>query len=95
MSETPLTEYILLAVHLIVGFLLVFFSAKAFKRTKYKPMVLLVIGFTLLVLGETVVEYAFAFWQNENIGKIIEEGFEIAGFIVLIIAVKKSLENDK
>jgi hypothetical protein len=90
MSETPLTEYILLAAHLIVGFLLVFFSAKAFKRTKYKPMVLLAIGFTLLVLGETVVEYAFAFLQNENIQKIIEEGFEIAGFIVLIIAVKKS-----
>jgi hypothetical protein len=90
MSESPLTEYILLAAHLIVGFLLVFFSAKAFKRTRYKPMVLLAIGFTLLVLGETVVEYAFAFLQNENIQKIIEEGFEIAGFIVLIIAVKKS-----
>ena len=90
MPESLLTEYILLAAHLIVGFLLVFFSAKAFKRTKYKPMVLLAIGFTLLVLGETVVEYAFAFLQNENIQKIIEEGFEIAGFIVLIIAVKKS-----
>lgn len=90
MSESPLTEYILLAAHLIVGFLLVFFSAKAFKRTKYKPMILLAIGFTLLVLGETVVEYAFTFLQNENMQKIIEEGFEIAGFIVLIIAVKKS-----
>ncbi len=90
MSESPLTEYILLAAHLIAGFLLVFFSAKAFKRTKYKPMILLAIGFTLLVLGETVVEYAFAFLQNESLQKIIEEGFEIAGFIVLIIAVKKS-----
>lgn len=90
MSESPLTEYVLLVAHLIVGFLLVFFAAKAFKRTKYKPMILLAIGFTLLVLGETVVEYAFAFLQNESIQKIIEEGFEIAGFIVLIIAVKKS-----
>lgn len=90
MFESSLTEYIILAAHLIVGFLLVFFSAKAFKRTKYKPMVLLAIGFTLLVLGETVVEYAFAFLQNESIQKIIEEGFEIAGFIVLILAVKKS-----
>jgi hypothetical protein len=83
-------EYILLAAHLLVGFLLVFFSAKAFKRTKYKPMILLAIGFTLLVLGETVVEYAFAFLQNDSLQKIIEEGFEISGFIVLIIAVKKS-----
>lgn len=52
-------------------------------------MALLVIGFTLLVLGETVIEYIFAF-AGENLGKIIEEGFEISGFIVLIIAVKKS-----
>ena len=90
MSESPITEYILLAAHLIVGFLLVFFSAKAFKRTKYKPMILLAIGFTLLVLGETVIEYAFAFLQNDNLQKISEEGFEIAGFVVLILAVKKS-----
>jgi hypothetical protein len=90
MVESQITEYILLVAHLIVGFLLVFFSAKAFKRTKYKPMILLAVGFTLLVLGETVVEYAFAFLQNENLQKIIEEGFEISGFVVLIMAVKKS-----
>jgi len=90
MTDFASTQYILLAAHLIVGFLLVFFAAKAFKRTKYQPMILLVIGFTLLVLGETVMEYAFAFLENENLQKIIEEAFEIAGFIVLIIAVKKS-----
>ena len=90
MADFSTTHYILLAAHLIVGFLLVFFAAKAFKRTKYQPMILLVIGFTLLVLGETVMEYAFAFLENENLQKIIEEAFEIAGFIVLIIAVKKS-----
>ncbi len=88
--ESSITNYILLAAHLIVGFVLVFFAAKAFKRTKYQPMILLVIGFTLLVLGETVIEYAFSFLQNENLQKIIEEGFEISGFVVLIIAVKKS-----
>lgn len=90
MEESPILQYVILAAHLIAGFLLVFFSAKAFKRTKYKPMILLAIGFTLLVLGETVVEYAFAFIDNDTVQKIIEEGFEIAGFIVLIIAVKKS-----
>jgi hypothetical protein len=89
MVESSITNYVLLAAHLIVGFLLVFFAAKAFKRTKYFPMALLVIGFTLLVLGETVMEYAFSF-AGETLQKIIEEGFEIAGFIVLIIAVKKS-----
>ena len=90
MAESDVLQYVILAAHLIAGFLLVFFSAKAFKRTKYRPMILLAIGFTLLVLGETVVEYAFAFIDNDTVQKIIEEGFEIVGFIVLIIAVKKS-----
>jgi len=89
MVESSITNYALLAVHIIVGFILVFLATRAFKRTKYYPMVLLVIGFTLLVLGETVVEYIFSF-TGKNLEKIIEEGFEIAGFIVLIIAVKKS-----
>ncbi len=84
------TRFILLAAHLVVGFLLVFFAAKAFNRTKYIPMLLLVIGFTLLVLGETVIEYAFSFLPSEDLQKFVEEGFEIAGFIVLIWAVKKS-----
>jgi len=89
MIELSITNYVLLAAHIIVGFILVFFATRAFKRTKYFPMALLVIGFTLLVLGETVIEYIFSF-TGENFGKIIEEGFEITGFIVLIIAVKKS-----
>jgi hypothetical protein len=89
MVELSSTHYILLAAHLIVGFLLVFFAAKAFKRTKYPPMLLLVVGFTLLVLGETVIEDAFSF-LGDDLQKYIEEGFEIAGFIVLIWAVKKS-----
>jgi hypothetical protein len=83
-------HYILLAAHLIVGFILVFYAIKAFKKTKYAPMMLLAIGFTLLVLGETLIENAFSFINNGDMQKIIEEGFEIAGFIVLILAVKKS-----
>lgn len=90
MIDLSTTHYVLLAAHLIVGFLLVFFAAKAFKKTRFQPMLLLVIGFTLLVIGETVIEDAFSFLQNENLQKIIEEGFEIAGFLVLILAVKKS-----
>ena len=90
MEESSVTNYILLAAHLLVGFTLVFFAAKAYKKTRYPPMVLLAVGFTLLVLGETVVEYGLAFLGNESIQKIIEEGFEIAGFAVLILAVKKS-----
>ncbi|MDE1765288.1 MAG: hypothetical protein KGI27_03320 [Thaumarchaeota archaeon] len=90
MLDPSTTHYVLLAAHLIVGFLLVFFAARAFKRTRYPPMLLLVIGFTLLIIGETVIEDTFSFLQSEDLQKIIEEGFEIAGFLVLILAVKKS-----
>lgn len=85
-----INNYVLLAAHVIVGFLLVFYAAKAYKKTKYPPMLLLVIGFSLLVLGETIIDDAFSFLHNENLQQMIEESFEIAGFIVLILAVKKS-----
>jgi hypothetical protein len=85
-----INNYVLLAAHVIVGFLLVFYAAKAYKKTKYPPMLLLVIGFSLLVLGETILDDAFSFLHNENLQQMIEESFEIVGFIVLILAVKKS-----
>ena len=85
-----ITSLLILAVHLIVGFILVFYAVKAYKKTKYPPMFLLVIGFTLLVLGETVIGDAFSFVNDQEVQDIIEEAFEIAGFIVLILAVKKS-----
>jgi len=84
------TNLLILAIHLIVGFILVFFAIKAYKKTKYPPMLLLVFGFTLLVLGETVIGDAFSFVNDQEVQDIIEEAFEIAGFIILILAVKKS-----
>ena len=85
-----ITNYLILAIHLIVGFSLVFYAVKAYKKTKFPPMLLLIIGFTLLVLGETIIGDAFSFVNVQEIQDIIEEGFEIAGFIILILAVKKS-----
>jgi len=85
-----ITNLLILVIHLIVGFILVFYAVKAYKKTKYPPMLLLVIGFTLLVLGETVIGDAFSFVNDQEVQDIIEEAFEIAGFIVLIVAVKKS-----
>ena len=85
-----ITNYLILAIHLIVGFSLVFYAVKAYKKTKFPPMLLLIIGFTLLVLGETIIGDAFSFVNDQEVQDIIEEGFEIAGFIVLILAVKKS-----
>ena len=83
-------DYIILAIHLIVGFALVYFAAKAFHKTKYPPMLLLVIGFSLLVIGDTVIDDLLSFTVNSEILEWMEESIEIAGFLVLILAVKRS-----
>lgn len=84
------TDVVITAIHLVVGFILVFYAAKAYKKTKYPPMLLLVAGFSILVLGETVIEDFFNFLNDNVIQEIIAESFEIAGFVILILAVKKS-----
>jgi hypothetical protein len=83
-------DYIILAIHLIVGFALVYFAAKAFHKTKYPPMLLLVIGFSLLVIGDTVIDDLLSFTVDSEILEWMEESIEIAGFLVLIFAVKRS-----
>jgi len=83
-------HYGILAVHLIVGFALVYLAMKAFKKTKYPPMALLAAGFALIVVGDTIIGDIVETFGENLIGEIIEEGIEIAGFIVLILAVKRS-----
>jgi hypothetical protein len=83
-------HYVMMALHLIVGFVLVYFAAKAFKKTKYPPMALLVLGFSLIVIGDTIIGDIVEFLQQGIFGEILEEGIGIAGFIVLILAVKRS-----
>ena len=83
-------HYSILVIHLIVGLALVYLSMKAFKKTKYPPMALLAIGFSLIVIGDTIIgDIVEAFGEN-LVGEIVEEGIEIAGFIVLILAIKRS-----
>lgn len=85
-----ISDVIITAVHLVVGFILVFYAAKAYKKTKYPPMLLLVAGFSVLVLGETIIEDLFNFLNNNLLQELVAESFEIVGFIILILAVKKS-----
>lgn len=82
-------EYGLMAIRFIVGFALVYFAAKAFKKTRYPPMGLLVIGFTLLVIGDPAIN-EIASELDPVIVDVIGEGIEISGFAVLILAVLKS-----
>ena len=50
----------------------------------------LLIGFAVLVLGGTIIEDFFGFLNNDPLEETIAESFEILGFIILILAVKKS-----
>ena len=83
-------HYVTMAIHLIVGFVLVFLAAKAFKKTKYPPMALLVIGFSLIVIGDTIIGDIVEFLEQGIFGEVLEESVEIVGFIILILAVKRS-----
>ena len=83
-------HYSILVIHLIVGLALVYLSMKAFKKTKYPPMALLAVGFALIVVGDTIIGDIVETFGENLVGEIIEEGIEIAGFIVLILAIKRS-----
>ena len=76
-------------IHVLVGFLLVYFAAKAYKKTKYMPMLFLTLGFFLIVIGDTLLGDLLGI-SNKNIHDMIEEITEISGFVLVIIAVIKS-----
>ena len=83
-------HYSMLVIHLIVGLALVYLSMKAFKKTKYPPMALLAVGFALIVIGDTIIGDIVETFGENLVGEVIEEGIEIVGFIVLILAIKRS-----
>jgi len=83
-------HYVVLVTHLAVGFVLVYFAMKAFKKTRYPPMILLALGFSLIVVGDTIIGDIVDIFVDNVFGELLEEGMEIAGFIILILAVKRS-----
>ena len=83
-------HYVVLAIHLIVGFFLVYLAAKAFRKTRYPPMALLAIGFSIIVLGDAVLGDLIAPFVGSDFADIIEEAVEIGGFLLLILVVKRS-----
>lgn len=87
--EESIIHYVFLVIHLIVGFTLVYIAMKAFKKTKYPPMALLAVGFSLIVIGDSILGDVLGFLEH-NVLDVIEESMEIAGFAVLILAVKRS-----
>ena len=80
---------LIVIVHIFVGFLLVYFAAKAFKKTKYLPMLYLTFGFLALTIGDTIIGDLLNL-ENPSSQEIVEELVEISGFVLVIIAVIKS-----
>ena len=76
-------------IHVLVGFLVVYFAAKAYKKTKYMPMLFLTLGFFLIVIGDTLLGDLLGI-SDKNLQNMIEEITEISGFVLVIIAVIKS-----
>ena len=81
--------FVIVIIHILVGFFLVFVAAKAYKKTKYLPMLYLTFGFFLIVIGDTIPGDLFNI-TDKNTVEIIEELTEVSGFILVIIAVIKS-----
>ncbi len=85
---------IVISIHIIVGFLLVYFAAKAFKKTKYIPMLYLTFGFLLITIGDTVMGDFLGFvdpsFANDANRELSEEIFEIFGFVLVLFAILKS-----
>jgi len=83
------TNLVILVIHILAGFFLVYVAARAYKRTKYIPMLLLTFGFFLIIIGDTILGDLLNI-SDQSTGETIEEIVETSGFILIIIAVIKS-----
>lgn len=80
---------IILIIHVLAGLFLVYITARAYKRTRYIPMLFLTFGFFLIVIGDTIVGDLFNF-SDQSVVETLEEIVETSGFVMVIIAVIKS-----
>jgi hypothetical protein len=80
---------VILIIHILAGFFLVYIAARAYMRTKYIPMLLLMFGFFLIVIGDTILGDLLNI-SDQSTGETVEEIVETSGFILVIIAVIKS-----
>jgi len=80
---------VVLIIHILAGFFLVYVAAKAYKRTKYIPMLILTFGFFFTVIGDTVFGDLIKI-SDQSTAELVEELVETFGFMIIIIAVIKS-----
>ncbi len=82
-----LEDIIVSAVHVIVSSILLFFAVRAYLRTKLPSVFYSMLGFAIIVMGYLVFDLVYF---NNNELKRLDEVFDDIGFIMLIIALKKS-----
>ena len=80
---------LIILIHIVLGFVLVYFAIRAYKRSRYLPMIFLAAGFLLITIGDTFVDDLLGL-SDENTKDVVEEIVEIVGFALVIIAVLKS-----
>ena len=80
---------LIILIHIILGFILVYFAIRAYKRSRYFPMLFLAAGFLLITIGDTIIGDSLAL-ADEKSKEMVEEMIEISGFVLVIIAVLKS-----
>ena len=80
---------LIIFIHVVLGFVLVYFAIRAYKRSRYIPMLFLAAGFALITIGDTIIGDSLAL-ADERSKEMVEEITEIFGFVLVIIAVLKS-----
>lgn len=80
---------VILIIHILAGLFLVYVAARAYKRTKYIPMIFLTFGFFLIVIGDTILGDLLN-KGDQIMVDTLDEIVETSGFILVIIAVIKS-----
>lgn len=82
-----LIDNIINSLRFIVGLILVVIALRAFLKTRTSDMLYLVMGFTLITVGNA---FSAIYYINDvHMDDLLSDIFDIFGFIALIIAIKK------
>ena len=57
---------LIVLIHVILGFILVYFAIRAYKRSRYVPMIYLAAGFLLITIGDTIIGDSLALTDEKS-----------------------------
>lgn len=82
-------EEVIGVIHFILGSILLFFSGRAYLRTKHPSMLYLTVGFAILAVGHLLFQIITISIKHMELERF-DEILDIFTLIAFIIAVKKS-----